>query len=51
VILEVVGEAGTNYPKSEHTQSRKIRHISSAKRIAGRTGRIFHRNRVIKSID
>lgn len=39
VSLEVVGEAGTNRPLREHRRSRKIRHISSAIRIAGRTGR------------
>jgi hypothetical protein len=39
VTLEVVGEAGTNKPLKEHRRSRKIRHISSAIRIAGRIGR------------
>lgn len=43
VMLEVVGEAGTNRSLSAH--SRKIRHISSAIRIAGRTGRIVSRRR------
>ena len=37
VHLEVVGEAGTNRPQKVH--SRKVRHISSATRIAGRTGK------------
>jgi len=41
VRLEVVGEAGTNRPLKVH--SRKVRHISSAIRIAGRTGRIVKR--------
>ncbi len=41
VVLEVVGEAGTNRPLTAH--SRKIRHISSAIRIAGRTGRVLAR--------
>jgi hypothetical protein len=43
VILEVVGEAGTNRPLKAH--SRKIRHISSAIRIAARTGRIIARRK------
>jgi hypothetical protein len=41
IHLEVVCEAGTNRPLKVH--SRKIRHISSAIRIAGRTGQIFAR--------
>ncbi len=45
VVLEVVGEAGTNRPLKMH--SRKIRHISSAIRIAGRTGRVFARRKAI----
>ncbi|NLD65426.1 MAG: hypothetical protein GX648_02505 [Crenarchaeota archaeon] len=51
VVLEVVSEAGTSYPKREHTQSRKVRHISSAKCIAGRTGKIVDRNWVVKDTD
>jgi hypothetical protein len=43
VMLEVVGEAGTNRPLKAH--SRKIRHISSAIRIAARTGRIIARRK------
>jgi len=46
-VLEVVGEAGTNRPLKENMRSRKIRHISSAIRIAGRTGRIFARRKAI----
>jgi len=38
VALEVVNEKGTNQPLKENKRSRKIRHISSAKRIAARTG-------------
>jgi hypothetical protein len=41
VALEVVGEAGTNLPLKNNKRSRKIRHISSAKRIAGRVGYIY----------
>ncbi|MGD6807888.1 MAG: hypothetical protein ACQCN4_13135 [Candidatus Bathyarchaeia archaeon] len=41
VELEAVGEAGTNRPLKMH--SRKIRHISSAIRIAGRTGHLYTR--------
>ncbi len=47
VELEVVNEAGTNSPLRENKRSRRIRHISSAKRIAGRTGYIFPRRKRI----
>jgi hypothetical protein len=47
VIIEVVGEAGTNRPLRENGHSRGIRHISSAIRIAGRTGHIFTRRKQI----
>jgi hypothetical protein len=47
VSLEVVGEAGTNKPLQENKRSRKIRHISSAIRIAGRNGRIIARRKMI----
>jgi hypothetical protein len=43
VALEVVNEKGTNQPLKENRRSRKIRHISSAKRIAARTGYIVPR--------
>jgi hypothetical protein len=43
VALEVVDEAGTNRPLTMH--SRKIRHISSAIRIAARTGRLLARRK------
>ena len=43
VELNVVSEAGTNRPLKENRRSRGIRHISSAKRIAARTGYIFQR--------
>jgi len=45
VSLIVVGEAGTNRPLTAH--SRKVRHISSAIRIAGRTGRLLTRRNVV----
>ncbi len=45
VAFEVVGEAGTNRPLVAH--SRKIRHISSAIRIAGRTGRLLVRRKKV----
>ncbi len=45
VVLEVVGEAGTNRPLKENGCSRKIRHISSAIRIAGRTGYLASRRK------
>jgi len=47
VVLEVVGEAGTNKPLKENKRSRGVRHISSAKRIAGRTGNIIPRRKTI----
>jgi hypothetical protein len=47
VMLEVVGEAGTNRPQKLH--SRKIRHISSAIRIAGRNGPKYPRRQTIAS--
>jgi len=47
VILEVVSEAGTNYPLKENRHSRKIRHISSAIHIAGRMGSSVQRRRAI----
>ena len=43
--LEVVNEAGTDKPQNKH--SRKIRHISSAIRIAGRSGIIYARRKTI----
>ncbi|MCW4000027.1 MAG: hypothetical protein NWE93_07295 [Candidatus Bathyarchaeota archaeon] len=49
VTLEVVGEAGTNRPLKEHRRSRKIRHISSAIRIAGRTGRQAMRRKTLEA--
>jgi hypothetical protein len=47
VMLEVVGEAGTNLPINDHRRSRKIRHISSAIRIAGRIGHVYVRREKI----
>jgi len=47
VILEVVSEAGTNQPLKSNMRSRRIRHISSAIRIAGRTGYIVPRRTMI----
>ena len=47
VALEVVGEAGTNKPLKENKRSRGVRHISSATRIAGRTGNIVPRRKLI----
>lgn len=43
VELEVVGEEGTNKPLKEKGHTRKIRHISSAIRIAARTGYVVPR--------
>jgi hypothetical protein len=47
IILEVVSEAGTNKPLKENKRSRRVRHISSAIRIAGRTGNIVPRRKTI----
>ncbi len=47
VDLIVVSEAGTNKPLKENKRSRGIRHISSAKRIAVRTGNIFPRRKAL----
>ena len=47
VELNVVSEAGTNRPLKENRRSRGIRHISSAKRIAARTGYVFPRRKAI----
>jgi hypothetical protein len=49
VTLEVVGEAGTNRPLQQHSRSRKIRHISSAIRIAGRVGRKVSRRKTLEA--
>jgi len=45
VKLEVVNEAGTDKPQKKH--ARKIRHISSAIRIAGRSGYVYKRRKLI----
>jgi hypothetical protein len=45
VNLEVVVEAGTNRPMTAH--SRKVRHISSAIRIAARTGQLIARRKPV----
>jgi hypothetical protein len=47
VILEIVSEAGTNKPLKEYKRSRRVRHISSAKQIAGRSGYIFPRRKIL----
>ena len=47
VELNVVSEAGTNRPLKENKRSRRIRHISSAKRIAARTGLISPRRKTL----
>jgi len=41
VVLEVVSEVGTNLPLSK--RSRGLKHITSATRIAARTGNIYLR--------
>jgi hypothetical protein len=47
VALEVVSEAGTNRPLKKNNRSRRIRHISSAIQIAGRTGYTIPRRKMI----
>jgi len=46
-VLEVVNEAGTNLPVKKNKRSRRVRHISSAIRIAGRSGYIVPRRKMI----
>jgi hypothetical protein len=48
VRLEIVGEAGTNRYSHEGTRSRELRHIISATRIAGRTGYVYSRRKIIE---
>ena len=48
VILEIVGEAGTNRINHQAKRGRSIRHILSAIRIASRTGRTYHRRIAIE---
>ena len=45
--LEVVNEAGTNLPLKHNRRSRRVRHISSAIWIAGRTGYVIQRRKMI----
>ena len=47
VVLEVVNEVGTNLPIKNNKRSRRIRHISSAIRIAGRSGHVTPRRNII----
>jgi hypothetical protein len=47
IILEVVSERGTNKPLKENKRSRTVRHISSAIRIAGRSGYTFPRSKTL----
>jgi hypothetical protein len=47
VAIEVVNEKGTNQPLKKAGRSRKIRHISSAIRIAARTGYIVPRRKTV----
>jgi hypothetical protein len=46
VAIEVVSEAGTNKPLKENNRSRRVRHISSAIRIARRNGKIVPRRKI-----
>ena len=45
ITFEVVNERGTNKPLKENKRSRAVRHISSAIRIAGRSGCTFPRSK------
>jgi hypothetical protein len=47
IILEAVNERGTNKPLKENKRSRAVRHISSAIRIAGRSGYAFPRSKTV----
>ena len=45
IVLEVVGEAGTNRANSNEKHRRGLRDIASATRIAGRSGQVYLRRR------
>jgi hypothetical protein len=47
VLLEIVNEAGTNHYARKSKHSRGLRHIASAKRIAGREGYIYPRRLLV----
>jgi hypothetical protein len=49
ITLQVVNERGTNKPLKENKHSRAVRHISSAIRIAGRSGSTFPRNSLVSN--
>jgi hypothetical protein len=48
VTLEVVSEAGTNHFEHKAAHGRNRRHIISATRIAGRTGHLYPRGRIVE---
>lgn len=49
VVLEVVDEFGTNGTSKENKRSRRLRHISSASRIAARSGYIYPRKKTVEA--
>jgi hypothetical protein len=49
VVLEVVSEAGTNRALNHNKHRRGLRDIASAIRIAGRTGYVYPRRKIIES--
>ena len=49
VFLEVVSEAGTNRALNHNKHRRGLRDIASAIRIAGRTGYVYPRRKIIES--
>jgi hypothetical protein len=48
VLLEIVNEAGTNRFHRRAKRSRRLRHIASAMRIAGRVGEVYPRGEIVE---
>jgi hypothetical protein len=48
VLLEIVSEAGTNRFHRRAKHSRRLRHIASAMRIAGRVGQVYPRREIVE---
>jgi hypothetical protein len=48
VLLEIVNEAGTNRFHRRAKHSRRLRHIASATRIAGRVGEVYPRREIVE---
>jgi hypothetical protein len=48
VLLEIVNEAGTNRFHRRAKHSRRLKHIASAMRIAGRVGEVYPRREIVE---